>query len=92
MNYARIKAVTRIALGETDSTNSYWTDAEIDAMINDSQLQVATDAPCLLTYKEVATVVGDGRYSLPTDFLQLKEVELDITTSLRRSLKMLSFD
>jgi len=88
----RMVEVIRIALGETDSDNSYWSDAEIENMLGESQIQVVTDAPHLLTFKTMDTVAGDNRYSLPVDFLQLKAVEVDITSSRRKKLHWISFD
>ncbi len=76
MDYARMKTVVRLALGETTAANSYWSDPEIDAMLNDSQLQVATDTAGMLTFSDITTVSGTQRYSLPTDFLQLKDCQL----------------
>ena len=89
---ARMVEVIRIALGETDPSNSYWSDAEIVGMISESQIQVVTDAPHLLTFKEMTTTASDGRYALPVDFLQLKAVEVDVTATRRKKLNWISFD
>lgn len=84
MDYAAMKAKVRLLLGETDSTNSYYLDAEIDTQINDSLLQVAIDVPILLTFGDVVTVADQERYGLPTDFLQIKDMQQRITTGTRR--------
>lgn len=86
-------AMARTMLGETDSDNSYFSDAEIQTMLNSSILRVASDVPVLMTYKEVATTGDVQRYGLPTDFLQLKDVQMIISgTTLRRQLQRLDYD
>jgi hypothetical protein len=84
MNYGAMKTKVRMLLGETDSTNSYYTDAEIDTQINDSCLQVAIDIPILLTFGDLETIADQERYGLPTDFLQVKDVQQWTTGDTRR--------
>lgn len=70
-------AFVRFIMGESDSTNSYFTDAQAQTQINHSQVHVANEVPCLLTYKEVTAIADQVKYGLPAaDFLQLKDIEL----------------
>jgi hypothetical protein len=95
MNYGEMLTQIRLLLGETDSDNSYWSETEINTQINLSNLRVATDFPVLLTYSEVATTADQARYGLPTDFLQLKDIQMylgDNTTDERRKLHRLEYD
>ena len=50
MTYLEMRQRVRIAIGETEETNSYFTDTEIDDMLNSSQLQVAMDTGGNLTH------------------------------------------
>lgn len=93
MNFGAMITMVRTLLGETDSDNSYFSDAEIQTMLNQSILRVAGDVPTLITYKEVATTADVQTYGLPIDFLQLKDVQLTITgTTIRRQLQRLDYD
>jgi hypothetical protein len=93
MDYAAMKAKVRLLLGETDNTNTYYTDAEIDTQINDSILLVAGEVPTNLTYSEIVTIASQGEYGLPTDFLQLKDLQIYVTTTTRRvQMEKLNYD
>lgn len=92
MNYGRMKSLVRLSLGELTAANSYYTDAEVAAMINDSFIQVAADVPCNISFRDVTAVVGTQRYSLALDMLQLKDVQLFVTSTLKRQLMRLGFD
>lgn len=85
-------AQVRLLSGETDSTNSYWSDAEINAMLNDVQLIVAEELPVNMTWRTFSTVAGTDRYSLPIDFLQLKDVEIETSATQRKKLFRLGMD
>ncbi len=88
MDRTRIRAFTRMQLGETASANSTWNDTEIDDMINDAQRTVAMDIPeAMLTYRSVTTVSGTQSYQLAEDFMQLVDVELDRSSTQRRTLR-----
>jgi hypothetical protein len=88
-----MKAVVRILLGETDSDNSYYTDAEVAAMINDSLPQVASEVnvPSLLTYREYSCVADQEEYSLESDYMTIKAVLLEEATNNWRMLELLDF-
>lgn len=92
MNFVRMRAVVRMLLGETNSSNSYWTDSEINAMINDSQLQVATDINGLLTFRDYTTTAGVSRYALPSDYLSEKSLHLFQTSTNKRVLEYKTLD
>jgi len=95
MNYSEMETQCRLLLGETDEDNSYWTVAELLAQINLSNIRVAADLPTLLTYSEVATTASQETYGLPSDFLQLKSVQMFLganTVDERRQLVSLSYD
>jgi len=92
MNFGEMQEQIRLMLGETDSDNSYFTDTEIKAQINRSLIRVASDIPCLLTYKEDTTTASTQRYGLPTDFLQLKDVQLYPSATRRKQLLRLEYD
>jgi len=92
MNYLRMQAFTRILLGETDSANSYFGDTEIKDMLNDAQIEVATDTDPLLTFRTFTTADGDTRFPLPSDFMKMRSVEIDISTTRRHQLIWTSFD
>lgn len=92
MDYARMQTLVRLSLGELTAANSYYTDAEVKAMINDSLIHVAADVPCLISFRDVTAVVGTQRYSLASDMLQLKDVQLFVTSTLKRQLIRRSFD
>lgn len=93
MDFGEMITMARTMLGETDSGNSYFSDAEIQTMLNSSIIRVASDVPVLMTFKEVATTADEQRYGLPTDFLQLKDVQMTITdTTIRRQLQRLDYD
>lgn len=92
MTFERMQALVRIALGETAASNSYYTDLEVQDMINDSLVQVATDVPSLLTFYDIPCVTSTQRYSLPREALQLKDVHLLINSTLKRQLLKLSLD
>jgi len=92
MNFERMQQLVRLSLGELSASNSYYTDDEIKAMINDSLVQVATDVPSLLTFYDIPTIVGTQRYSLPVEMLQLKDVHLFISSTLKRVLEKRSMD
>jgi len=92
MNFSGMKTQVRMFLGESDADNSNFTDTEIDTQINISLLRMASEIPTLLTYKEVATVSGTQTYALPTDFLQLKDVQLIKSATQRTSLVRLTYD
>jgi hypothetical protein len=65
----------RVILGETDTNNTYFIDADADTQINLAQLHVSGEVPCLLTYKDVTAIADQQKYGLPkTDFLQLKDI------------------
>lgn len=92
MTRARMLALVRLLSGETDSSNSYWTDAEINSMLNDVQLLVAEDLPVNLTWTTFSTVASTNRYSLPADFLQLKSVEIETSSTQIKQLRPLGLD
>ena len=95
MNFGEQKTQVRLLLGETDADNSYVTTAEIEAQINLSNIRVAADLPVNMTFSEVATTADEARYGLPSDFLQLKSVQMfigDNTVDDRRSLRRLEYD
>ncbi len=92
MNYARMQNLVRLSLGEMSGSNSYYSDDEVKAMINDSLVQVATDVPSLLTFHDIPTTAATQRYSLPRETLQLKDVHLIINGTLKRQLRKLGMD
>lgn len=95
MNFLEKQTQVRLLLGETDITNSYWTETEIDTQINLSNLRAAADLPVLMTFSEVTTTADQGRYGLPADFLQVKSVQMFIganTVDERRHLMRLEYD
>jgi len=84
---------TRLLYGETDSGNSYISDAEVQTQINQSQTKVALDLNILLTFKTATLVAGTGRYQLYDDFLQMKHVEVfNNSSEKRKKLIKLSMD
>lgn len=95
MNFSEMKTQCRLLLGETDPDNTYVTTAEIETQINLSNVRVAADLPVLMTFSEVATTVDEARYGLPSDFLQMKSVQMflgDNTVNERRQLVRLEYD
>lgn len=92
-DYARMKEVTRILLGETDSSNTYFTDAEIAAMINNALTQVATDTNIegLLTYRTYACIASQEEYALENDYLKIKGIVLEESTGKWNPLKYMDF-
>jgi hypothetical protein len=95
MNFGEKKTQCRLLLGETDSANSYWSDTEIETQLNLSNVRVAADLPTLMTYSELATSANQETYGLPSDFLQLKSVQMFLganTVDERRQLVILSYD
>lgn len=88
-----MKTKVRLLLGETDSTNTYYTDSEIETQINDSILLVAGEVPTNLTYAELVSVGDQKTYGLPTDFLQLKDLQVFVTGTARRvQMQKLNYD
>ena len=83
MNFSRMQTLSRLNVGETDETNSYYSPTEVEDLVNDAIEQVGLDTECLLTYSTVTTVEDQGRYSLPTDFSQMKYMEIDRSSTLR---------
>lgn len=94
MTLARMLAVCRLISGETDNTNTYWTDAEIYALINDAQRLVAEEYPVNLTFKTYSIASGEYKIALEDDFLQLKDVELEenVSAAWIKKLYRLSLD
>jgi len=95
MNFGEMRTLSRILLGETDSTNSYYDDTtEIDVLINLANKHVAGSVPTNLSFKGQATVSGTYRYPLPQpDFLQLKDVLLIVTSEVdTEPLARVTFD
>lgn len=95
MNFGEQKTQVRILIGETDSSNSYTSDTEIDTQLNLSNIRTAADLPTLMTFSEVATTADQARYGLPSDFLQLKSLQMFIganTVDERRQLVKLEYD
>jgi hypothetical protein len=93
MDFGEMKTRVRLLVGETDSDNSYYTDTEINSLLNSSILRVANDTQCLLTYKTLTVTQGTQTYGLPTDFLQLKDVQIILNgTTIRRTLQRLPYD
>ena len=84
MNFGEMRTQVRLLLGETDSSNSYYTDTEIDAQINLSNLRVASEVPVLFTYKEEISVGDQVSYGLPTDCMQVKDLQVYTTGTTRR--------
>jgi hypothetical protein len=93
MNFGEMITMVRTMLGETDSDNSYFSNDEIQTILNTSILRVASDIPTNLTFKEVVTTGDTQRYGLPTDFLQLKDVQCYVTGETNRwQLQRLNYD
>jgi len=92
MNYSEMQDQVRLLLGETDADNSYYTATEIEDQINLSNLRVASEVPTLLTYAEVDSVADTQQYGLPSDFLQLKDVQYWRSTTQRIQLIRYSYD
>lgn len=92
MTRLRMLTLIRLLSGETDSTNSYWSDAEINSMINDTQLLVAERVPVNMTFRTFDTVASTQRYALPVDFLQLKSVHIQSSTTQDKELTRLGYD
>lgn len=88
-----MKTKVRLLLGETDNTNTYYTDSEIETQINDSILLVAGEVPTNLTYAELDSVADQKTYGLPTNFLQLKDLQVFETGTARRvQMQRLGYD
>jgi len=92
MNYGEMQDQVRVLLGETDTGNTTYEVTEIADQLNRSQLRVASDIPTLINFAETDCIVGTYRYGLPTNFLQLKDVQLYISATNRRQLKRVSYD
>jgi hypothetical protein len=81
-----MRTQTRILLGETSEDG--YRDTEINTALNNAALKVATDLLCLQTHHDQTTVAyteptldpddgrTTGRYPLPTDFLALRDVQI----------------
>jgi hypothetical protein len=74
----------RVLLAEK-SGNSAITDPNIDDMIN-SVMPFVSIAAKLLTFRTIDTVVGTDRYSLPSDFLKMQNVYLQVDANRREKL------
>ena len=95
MTFGEMQTQVRLLIGETDSSNTYFSDTEIQTQINLSNLRAASDLPVNLTYSEVATTADQQRYGLPSDFLQIKSLQMflgDNTVDERRTLRKLGYD
>jgi len=87
MNRGEQRTQVRILLGET--VGDGYLDAEINTALNTSNLILARDLLCLMTYREIETVAYNdplltdpddirktGRYGLPDDFLSMVDVQV----------------
>jgi hypothetical protein len=72
----------RIYLGETSSTDTYYTDAEINSQINRAMPLIAAEIEELITFKDYTTTSGTFRYSLEEDFLKIHKVFLRINDAV----------
>ncbi len=92
MTLSEIRDFTRIMLGETDSSNSYVDNTEVDSAINIALTRVSIDTEALMTFSTDSTDVGVERYSLPFNFSQILQLEIDITSTLSRPLVQKDLD
>lgn len=79
--------MTRLLVGETDATNSYVTDTQVNDAINNAKDVVASELRNNLTSAYFTTVAGTREYGLPTDLMQLTMAEVNdgtATYKLRR--------
>jgi len=73
----------RVFLGETDSGNSFWsTNVPFENNINWTMPLMAAEIEELLTFNEYTTTAGEEQYALPSDYLKVKHVEIEVTTDL----------
>jgi hypothetical protein len=84
MQFSEMQSRVQTLLGE--SSGDFYTLSEIKDEINDACINIARDTEELLTYSEISTVASTQQYTLPTDFLKLKRVDLVVTSSDVRAL------
>jgi len=81
----RDNVLTRLTLEV--GVNTYWTNADIDTLINDYYKELATLYPVFRKVKQTNSVDGQYQYELPSDLLSLVRVEWDATgTSSKKIL------
>jgi len=81
MTRTTIRTLVRILLGETDSTNSYYTDTNINLALDAAINQLSMEIPESLTFSDITTVSGTYRYSLPTDYMIHSHIRLIVDSS-----------
>ena len=94
MNRGRMKDMVRMLLA-IDPVDAFVIDAEINDMLNESQVHVATETLGLTTYKGLETQEGVERYSLPADFLALRDVQMWVSVTDdtdKRTLEKCGYD
>lgn len=90
MNRGEIRAEIRKLLG--NPSTSVVPDADINDTINRQMPKMAAEMEELLTFRDYNTASGETilnqqRYSLPSDFIKLKELWLHVTTTRREKLQ-----
>jgi hypothetical protein len=89
MNRGEIRTTARMLLGEGVADG--YVDTNLNTMINNSCLHVATKTLCLFTYKDIPSVASQEQYGLPNDLLSLKDVQLFVS-GYKYQLRRLSYD
>jgi len=90
MNFSAMQNQVGVLLGDT--SNTFYTETEIQNMINRVQPEIAAEAEALLTYYDYTTSDTVQQYSLPAEYLTVKHVELHVDTNRHEKLKLLDLD
>lgn len=72
-----LRTRTRLIVGEEESTNSHFTDVEIDGYLNEATLYLGTVMEWPIQISTTPSVADQALYQLPTDFISLTEVYFD---------------
>ena len=92
MDYTTMQDRVKLWLGQTDTTNTYYTPTEVSDLVNDAIEEVALETECLLTFATITTTASVGRYALPLDFSQMRNASVDKTATRRYVLAQSDFD
>jgi hypothetical protein len=89
MNFTNMQNQVRILLGETSSTDTYFTDTEVQDQINRAQQELAMDTEALLTYCDFTLTASTQSYQVPDNALKIVSIYLLPTGQTSRWEKLI---
>lgn len=75
--FSDIRTEVRVRVKDANSTRQRYTDAKINALINEAQRDVINNTWAIRTSTSISLVAGTTYYTLPTDIIQIERVTLD---------------